>query len=227
VDDAPPLETDAPLVTPEEAQAKRDRAFAKQRRDNTALASANAAQAAEIAALKARLPVSPPVAPVPDDPAVQAIAAREAAKAVQQLLATEAAQARQAAWETQAAALRDTHADYDAVLEASDVPLPLGLLQSIQESAQGAQLAYHLATHPDDAAALSVLSPAAALKALGKLEARFEATGTAPTRTPPVVPKPRPLTPVGSPGASADTRRPDQLPFEEYTAWYVRTYGSR
>jgi hypothetical protein len=241
-----PATPQAPDETPEQAQKRADRAFAAMRR-------ANETQAARIAALEARLP--PPVAatgpapPPPPPPAeasdtapqpetfathadyVQAVATWAVQQHERTKEATATATSLQTAWEAQEAQAKAKFADYDEVLAADTVRYHPAVLQAIQTSDQGAEVAYHLATHPADAARLTALAPVAALRALGRLEAQLEAPPVAaaasPDPTPPPPPKPRPLAPVGGAGSGGSTVSPDQLSYEDYTAWYVRTYGSR
>jgi hypothetical protein len=139
---------------------------------------------------------------------------------VQQHEQTKAAQAEQTAittaWDTQEAQAKTKFADYDEALAADTTRYHPAVLQAIQTSEQGAEVAYHLATHPEEAARISALAPVAALRALGKLEARLEAAATPPTApspdpTPTPTPKPRPLTPVGGAGTGGSTVSPDAM----------------
>jgi len=243
-DDVTPATPTPPDETPEQLQRKSDRAFAAMRR-------ANETQAARIAALEARLtpaptpaPTPPPATPAASDQAPQPEAFATHAEyvqavatwAVQQHEAVKAQAATatsiQTAWESQEAQAKTKFADYDEALAADTTRYHPAVLQAIQTSEQGAEVAYHLATHPEEATRIAALAPVAALRALGKLEARLEAAATppavpAPTPTPTPTPKPRPLTPVGGAGIGGSTVSPDAMDYEEYSAWYKRTYGSR
>ncbi len=238
VDDtpAPPV---PPEETPEQRQAKSDRAFASMRR-------ANDAQAARIAALEARLTPPPDRDPPPAAPAARQAPAPEsygthaeyvqavATWAVQQHAAVQQAQTAaatvQTAWEAQESQAKTKFADYDEAIQADTTRYHPAVLEAIQTSDQGAEVAYHLATHAEDAARIAALPPVAALRALGRLEAQLQAAPVAAASldpTPPPAPKPRPLTPVGGAGAGGSSVSPDQMSHEEYSAWYKRTYGSR
>jgi len=223
------------VKTPE--QRRQDHAFAVQRRENQALA-------AELARLKAQQPPPAPPVPVVDPTApqadayatneafVQATAAHAARTAVQADKDATAAELAQATWDERQAVARTRYDDYDEAIDALDTPLHPLFLQVMTQSPLGAEVAYHLATHPEDAARvdLRTVAPATALRELGKLEARLEAAAADPSPSPnppPVVPKPRPLTPVGPGGQGVDTRSPDTLPYDEYTAWYKRVHGTR
>jgi hypothetical protein len=240
---APADDTPAPPPTPDEppdaAQRRRDAAFAAQRRENAALKSRLAAVEAQLtpAPDPAPAPVSPPQGQAPQPEAfgthaeyVQAVATW----AVQQHETTKAAQATattmQTAWEAQEAQAKAKFTDYDEALATDTTRYHPAVLEAIQTSDQGAEVAYHLATHPEDATRIAALAPVAALRALGKLEARLEAPAPAPTSPDPLplpTPKARPLAPVGGAGTGGSTVSPDQLPYDEFVGWYKKTYGSR
>ena len=243
--DQTPATIAPPDETPAEAKARSDRAFASMRR-------ANEAQAARIAALESRLtptsapgtpgatstaraPVSPPQAPQPEAYGthaeyVQAVATWAVQQhAAGQEAATTAATL-QTAWAAQETQAKTKFADYDEAIQGDTTRYHPAVLQAIQTSDQGAEVAYHLATHAEDAARIAALSPMAALRALGRLEAQLSAPVAAAASSdlpPPPAPKPRPLAPVGGAGAGGSSVSPDQMSHEEYSAWYKRTFGSR
>jgi hypothetical protein len=223
------------------AQRRRDAAFAAQRRENQTLK-------ARLDALEARTtpaPTSPPspAAPVtgatPPSPEafathaayVQAVAqwTVEQHEAVKE--ATTTHQAITTAWEQQEAQAKTKFSDYDEALDAATTRYHPAVLQAIQTSDQGAEVAYHLATHPEEAQRIAALAPVAALRALGRLEAQLQVTPVAadpsPAPTPPPTPLPPPLTPVGGAGPGGSSVSPDQLPYDEYVAWYKKTFGTR
>jgi len=249
-------ETPASADTPAEAQRKQDRAFAAQRRRIEAQAVEIAALKARVDAA-AHPPAAQTTLPAPDAPSARpdpnAYASHEEWveavadwKADQKILAREQAnEARarqtaaqteqetvQTAWQKQETAARASYADYDEALDADATRYHPAILANIQASEVGAQLAYHLATHPEEAQRLAALPPGAGLRALGKLEARFEASpapeaSPPPHPTPAPHPRPRPLTPVGGAGGASSTRPPEEMDYEEYSAWYKKTYDSR
>jgi len=243
------LPATTPDETPDAAQRRRDAAFAAQRRENAALKARLAAVEARIGeagSTKQEARSSDPNIPAPRStlpaPSPEAFATHAAyvqavaTWAVQQHEAVKAQAATatsiQTAWESQEAQAKTKFADYDEALAADTTRYHPAVLQAIQTSEQGAEVAYHLATHPEEATRIAALAPVAALRALGKLEARLEAAATppavpAPTPTPTPTPKPRPLTPVGGAGIGGSTVSPDAMDYEEYSAWYKRTYGSR
>jgi len=239
VDPAPAPAT--PDETPDAvAQRRRDAAFAAQRRENQALKAR--LDALEARTAPAPTPTPPPAAPVtgatPPSPEafathaqyVQAVAqwTVEQHEAVKE--ATTTATQISTAWEQQEQQAKAKFTDYDEALDADTTRYHPAVLQAIQTSDQGAEVAYHLATHPEEAQRLAALAPVAALRALGRLEAQLSAPVAAdpsPAPTPPPAPLPPPLTPVGGAGPGGSTVSPDQLPYEEYVAWYKKTFGTR
>ncbi len=135
----------------------------------------------------------------------------------------------QTAWEQQEQQAKTKFADYDEAIDGDTTRYHPVVLQAIQTSDQGAEVAYHLATHPEEATRLAALPPVVALRALGRLEARLEAPVAAASLdpTPPPTPKPRPLAPVGGAGPGGSSVAPDQLPYDDYVAWYKKTFGRR
>ena len=120
-----------------------------------------------------------------------------------------AEQQHQQAMQQREATLRQQHADYDEQIEMlSARGLTPQVYQALLHHEMGPDLAYYLAQHPDDLQRMASLPPLRVWRELGKIEARLESNGSAPTQTaPPAVssssPKPAPLTPVGSGGSGA------------------------
>jgi hypothetical protein len=146
----------------------------------------------------------------------------------------------QTAWEQQEAKAKAKYSDYDEALASDPTRYHPAVLHALQTSELGAEVAYHLATHPEEAQRIAALPPAHAVRALGKLEARLEApTATngstpvspaqqpTPDKTPTPTPKPRPMQPVGGTGSAGSTKSPEQMDYDEYTRWYTKTYGGR
>lgn len=225
-----------PAVEPDPAQKRRDAAFAAQRRDNAALKARLEALEVQLATRKAATETPAQVSatgPVPEDfqnhnDYVRAVAEWAVASGHQRQTAQADAQAVQAAWVQQETAARAAHNDYDESIEAADTVYAPLVLHAIQTSEQGAELAYYLANHDQEAARISALAPAAGVRALGRLEAQLLTPPTpTPTPAPQVAALPRPLTPVGGAGTAGSTVAPDQLPYDDYVAWYKKTYGHR
>lgn len=107
---------------------------------------------------------------------------------------------------------RESIPDFDAVLESADVPVTPAMRAAIVESEVGALLTYHLAKHPQEAERIAGLSPTAAMKAIGALEASLSAQ-----KAPAVSKAPAPIKPIGSrSGGQVD---PSKLSMDDYMAW--------
>jgi hypothetical protein len=95
---------------------------------------------------------------------------------------------------------RAKHADFDeVVLEGAannEWPCTKEMLEAMRESETGSDLAYHLATNPDEARRIAALGPIAQVREITKLEARMGQPAPRLTKAP----EP-PLTKVGATGA--------------------------
>ena len=87
--------------------------------------------------------------------------------------------------------------DFDELVAASDVVVNNAVRDAILESDVGPKILYHLAENNDLAKKIASLSPNAALREIGKLEARFEAKPET-KQTPPLVRSkaPAPIQPI-------------------------------
>ncbi len=111
-------------------------------------------------------------------------------------------------WQKNQNAFKAQTPDYDAMIQSSAVVVSNEITQAILESELGPQLLYHLAKNPEEAKALSALTTAAALRKLGKLEAKLETTEKPATQLKDVSPvevsrAPTPITPLKG-GTGAD-----------------------
>ena len=98
-------------------------------------------------------------------------------------------------WQQKVDAATAKYSDYSDVLEAVDhITIPPALQSAIMESDMGADLAYHLGSHPEVLEKIVALKPYAALMELGKLEAKL-ATPPAPKKQPSKAPDP--IKPLG------------------------------
>jgi hypothetical protein len=87
--------------------------------------------------------------------------------------------------------------DFDDIVASSDVVVNDDIRDAILESDVGPQILYHLAENDEVARKIAGLSPKAALREIGKLEARFEAKPEAEKPAPIVRSKaPAPITPI-------------------------------
>lgn len=117
------------------------------------------------------------------------------------------------------ATAKTTIADYDAVVSAADVPIAAHLGEAILDSDRGPELVYHLAKNPAEAARLSALSPMAAARELGRLEATLGQPSAPPAK--PVTKAPAPMKPTAGTGGTATTD-PARMSHEEYRAFRAK-----
>jgi chromosome segregation ATPase len=96
--------------------------------------------------------------------------------------------------------------DYEDMIASSDVAVSQPVTEAIIESDVGPQILYHLAENPDFARGLAEKSIASQLRAIGRLEAKFEKT-EAPKTKEPVAKKsnaPAPISPLKAGGNPTD-----------------------
>ncbi len=115
-------------------------------------------------------------------------------------------------------AAKKVHADYDRVMEAAKgVPIGPAHQRAILESEHGASIAYDLAKNSEELKKFAQMSPLAAARYIGKLEA---ALSGAPTRKPPhSTSAPRPPAHVGTRGAAVASDINDPAVANDYGAW--------
>jgi hypothetical protein len=132
-----------------------------------------------------------------------------------QAAAREAAARQQSveSWTKRVSAATAEMPDFEDVIASSDVPMTDVMQQSIMESDIGPKLAYHLATHPEEAYKIAQLPPIRAVAALGRLEERLETAkpATKPTQAPP------PVQPVGT--RATASKDPGKMTDAEYAKW--------
>lgn len=126
---------------------------------------------------------------------------REAkAKADEEKRAAESAlQAQQDNWTAREKAALNAHPDYRELVESTEIPVGPGVLamrQALLEEDAGAEILYHLASHPAELKRVAGLSPAKAILEIGKLAAHF--TGNPENPKPKVSSAPRPPSPLPS-----------------------------
>lgn len=122
---------------------------------------------------------------------------------------TERRRALAESYREQVADAKPRYRDFDAVVNNPSVLIAPHIADMVMESDLGADLAYALASQPDEAARISRMNPVAAAREIGRLEAsimrpkpRFE------TNAPP------PVKPVNARGAGA--KSPEHLSYAEY-----------
>lgn len=124
----------------------------------------------------------------------QKLAERE--KVAEQTRAQKVAQEQVKSFKDREAAFAAAHPDYYDVAYTAPINYSEAMLEAIRESDEAPAIAYHLANHLDQAADIAAMTPFAAAKAIGRLEAQLAAPAspavTSPprtvTRAPPVAP---------------------------------------
>ena len=100
-------------------------------------------------------------------------------------------------WTSKVQAAKASLPDFDDIVASSDVVVNDDIRDAILESDVGPQILYHLAENDEVARKIAGLSPKAALREIGKLEARFEAKPEAEKPAPIVRSKaPAPIQPI-------------------------------
>lgn len=105
---------------------------------------------------------------------------------------------------------RSKYDDFDDVMAGT--PITPEMAEAITESEIGHDLAYWLGQHPDEAKRIAKLTPLAAAKEIGRIEARLQT----PSPKKPTA-APAPIRPVGtSPSVTPD---PEKMSVSEWMAW--------
>lgn len=113
------------------------------------------------------------------------------------------------------------HPDFQEVVEdVTDIPMSLAVQALLLESDNGPELAYALAKDKDEYARICGLSPLAAARAIGRMEAKIvkEESSTASESTVNKTKAPKPISPVGSKSSSTE-KSPDDMDFKEFERW--------
>lgn len=123
-------------------------------------------------------------------------------------------------WQDKQAAAADKYADFEEVVGGSDAPVTPSMSQAIVESDHGADIAYYLAQHPDEARRIAQLSPIRQVAEVGKLEIKVSAP---PPKQ--VTQAPPPIVPAGS-KAKAE-KDPSQMTDAEFAQWRRKQIAQR
>jgi len=124
-------------------------------------------------------------------------------------------------WAQKVQAAKAEMPDFDDLVAASDVVVNNAVRDAILESDVGPKILYHLAENNDLARKIASLSPNAALREIGKLEARFEVNPETKQTTPVVRSKaPTPIQPIRGGQGKADVPISADGEFHgSYQAW--------
>ena len=128
-----------------------------------------------------------------------------------------------ATWETAVEKVSDKYEDFDAVVGNLVPNNPVTV--AIMEAENAGELAYYLAKNPTEAMRIVNLHPRAAIREIGKLEAKLlaePAKAKSPSRAP------APITPLtgASPSTAKSLSDPD-LPYEEFVKIREKQLGRR
>lgn len=121
----------------------------------------------------------------------------------------------QQAYLTRLGEAKKQYADFDEVVESTEVRVSDAVRDALLESEHGPALVYFLAQHADEAQRLNSLNAVALGRALARLEGQMTAPPPPTTRTPNVQP-PSPLRPVSGGIAPVAPPEPDKLSFRDY-----------
>jgi len=245
--DQPPDAETAPAPEPEQQPQQTEESAPEEETESTPAKRPGAKerkiewQAREIELLKAQLaalqpkppeaqPAKPPVPPgkpkLEDFETLEAyqealtdwkLDQREAAKAVQ------SAEAQlQTAWSSSEKTARAAHADYDEIVQSVRAPEGPGVpaaRQAMLEDGAGAEILYHLATHPDELKRIAALPPIAAVMAIGKLSAAL-APSPAGNGKPKAAALPKPPPALSRPAkTSTENLNDENFARNDYKAW--------
>lgn len=124
-------------------------------------------------------------------------------------------------WAQKVQAAKAELPDFDDLVASSDVVVNNAVRDAILESDVGPKILYHLAENNDLAKKIAGLSPNAALREIGKLEAKFEATPETKQTAPVVRSKaPTPIQPIRGGQGKADVPISANGEFHgSYQAW--------
>jgi hypothetical protein len=114
-------------------------------------------------------------------------------------------------FQKQVKAVSAKYDDFEEVAFSQDVPVSEAMAEVIAESDVGAELAYYLGKNLEIASRIAQLSPLAAAREIGKLEAKLSQQPSKETKAPP------PIEPVGQRGKVSED--PDKMSVEDWLKW--------
>lgn len=121
--------------------------------------------------------------------------------------------ARAADWSLKVENAREQYDDYDEVVDRLDMPSTPAMIQAIQASENGTDIAYHLGQNPSLARELSTLPPMQAVIRIGQLSQKLRE---------PVKPKPTAASPPIKTVKTSGTKPsndPEKMTLNEYIKW--------
>lgn len=127
-------------------------------------------------------------------------------------------------YKSQVTEARTVHKDFDEALSEYEGPSSPELHAAILDSDQGAEVAYYLATHADEAEKMRGMNTGDLYRFIGKIEAKLEAGKVKETPAVKTSKAPPPVQPVGK-GSGSDDEPPDDP--DEYIAWRRKRRANR
>ena len=125
-------------------------------------------------------------------------------------------------FQSKVAEFSKSNTDFDEVVaDVDDIPLPLTVQEAILTSDMGPALMYELSKNREELERITRLSPAAAAREIGKVEARLAKQAESPKEEKKLTKAPPPLNPVGSKGSVKAAKSPEDMDFQEYKRWRV------
>lgn len=117
-----------------------------------------------------------------------------------------------------------THTDFQDLMEdVDDVPLTAGIQEALLTSSIGPAVMYELAKDRKELERINALSPLAAAREIGKIEARLaNDSSSSKEQTKKLTKAPPPVSPVGTNGSAKVMKSPQEMTFKEYTIWRAR-----
>jgi len=125
-------------------------------------------------------------------------------------------------YKSQVAEAREVHKDFDEALNDYDGPTSPELHAAILDSDQGAEVAYYLAKHPEEAERMRGMNTGDLYRFIGKIEARIESGKVKEAPAVKTTKAPPPIQPVGKGSASESVEFPENGTYEEKKAWEKR-----
>lgn len=148
----------------------------------------------------------------------ETLTARERAEAEQRAQAAQQQSAEN--WNKRVQLATAEMPDFADVVSSSDIIFnEPAVLQAIQESDIGPKIAYYLASNPDEADDIAQLRGSAAIRAIGRIEAKLEMSKANPTKAPP------PIEPTGTKARAV--KSPNEMTDSEFAAWRKRHIAAR
>lgn len=127
---------------------------------------------------------------------------REASEQTQKQRQEEAARKAAETYHARVAKAREKYPDYDDKVYSESVPFTRPMADAISESEFGPDVAYHLASNPEEFSRIAALPPRSQIMELGYLTHQFRQAAKPDAPKPQVSQAPKPIRPIGGGGGS-------------------------